>query len=516
MLAYKIALNYLCKTKRKLELLSEKQQVKAKSNARINNLLIGGDWAIDEQFALSYLRQYELDLKLRKDGHEISKDEFAKRKAEKLPSLIAFEGERAETFGFTAEQIAARNKQVAKIPIKGAMFAEDQLSSPGATTIAQDIRTAVTSANIDAIVLEVNSGGGEVMAGALIQNAVSEAVKKKPVVALVHNAGSAALMAILPSSEIVMSSEMSGIGSIGMLVSFDKIRLALESEFTEEIYSNLSPDKNKSFRSLKEGDTGPLKAELDAKTAIFHGQVKKFRPLVAEMQESTLRGGFFNAKDGIKRGLADRLGTMQTALNRAVTLSRGKGGVGNKNKTKYKAINNMDLFKLIGRLTGKHVETEESAIEALETANLVDASQYNELNDKIEALSNIAQANKESLSLIENVAKENENRITAISETVAAISVDLEEAATATVGVKEEVEDSVSEKMAELEARNKAILAEMNKLKSEKSGVQLKGGEGETSIQKATGEKVIEGGEIKIGFKPGSLVEGKKVKVVYN
>ncbi|MBK9258168.1 MAG: hypothetical protein IPM42_22235 [Saprospiraceae bacterium] len=48
--------------------------------------------------------------------------------------------------------------------------------------------------NIEGAILEVNSGGGEAMAGQIMFNAIRDF--KKPVVAYVHNAGSAAYMAI--------------------------------------------------------------------------------------------------------------------------------------------------------------------------------------------------------------------------------------------------------------------------------------------------------------------------------
>jgi len=498
----------LLETRRKLQLLDKPNQDKAVSNHKINKLLVKSNWAISREFALEYLNQYKLDIGL---GAKV--DDIKQRREAKKPTLISFNYGLAQEFGFTAEQIESKKNQIARIPIKGAMFTEDQLSSFGATTIAADIRRAAESANIDSIILDVNSGGGEVMAGVLIQNAVKGAASKKPVVAHVHNAGSAALMAILPSTEIVMSSELSRIGSIGVMARFNKLALEMESEFIEEVYSNLSPDKNEEFRALKEGDSSKLIASLDETAAIFQSQVKKMRPLRAELQESTLSGGFFKAKDGIKRGLADRMGTFQNALNRVNTLSRQRRKDNNTGRT-YKAITNMSLLNLIGRLTGKHIETEAAAIEALESANLVDATQYNELKAEIGALTNIVRANGEAIQESETNYTNLAEAVTVISTNVDKLNTEIEAAASTAKEETEVVTETVNEELDAIKAQNAALIDEINALKASKSGVDV-AGDGVDAVQ-ATGEKINGEETIKFNFKITDTIANKNIRISHN
>lgn len=204
------------------------------------------------------------------------------------------------------------------------MRVSDGLSSSGIESLVRDFRAAYQNPNISSIILEINSGGGEATAGAMMKNVIQE--RNKPVISYAWMAGSAAYLAASASDEIIAANEGAQFGSIGVLFSLDKNILKYYSENILDIYASKSPDKNAAFRAAQEGDFSKYIQMADQHAAVFQKEVQSIRPLKGSESkiQSTLNGAMFFADDAKGRGLVDNIGNFNLALNRAQRWAKKK------------------------------------------------------------------------------------------------------------------------------------------------------------------------------------------------
>lgn len=216
-----------------------------------------------------------------------------------------------------AEQLTTLQKgTIVKLYLNDYMSVNGGLCSMGVQELANNLLSYKDNPNVSGAIIEVNSGGGEATAGQIMYNAVKDF--KKPVVAYVLNAGSAAYMAITGAKEIVAAGDLSRVGSIGAFVTLDKNFIAKYKSNFEDIYSTLSGDKNAEIRSyIETGDKTLLQNSLDETVSAFQKMVTDSRTI--KKQDSTLAGKMFIASDAKNRGLIDIIGTESLAIKRLQT-----------------------------------------------------------------------------------------------------------------------------------------------------------------------------------------------------
>lgn len=274
-------------------------------------LLIGKELAIDPVIGLGYLSQF---------AHAIETNSFTFSKPPTSEFIISGQSRIVETgnlYDMKDEKLSSLPKgTIVKLFLNDYMSVQGGLCQMGVQELANNLLFYRDNPNIEGAILEVNSGGGEAMAGQIMYNAIRDF--KKPVVAYVHTAGSAAYMAISGVKEIIASGELSRLGSIGAFVSLDKKFLQAYKERFDDIYSDLSSDKNSGVRSyIETGDSTGIKAMLNESVLAFQSMVETNRPI--KKKEETLRGGMFQGKDAKNRGLADMLGSEELAIKRLRT-----------------------------------------------------------------------------------------------------------------------------------------------------------------------------------------------------
>ena len=221
----------------------------------------------------------------------------------------------------------APKDSTAIIPVHGTMLKYGTMCSYGTTEIASVVREAADSRNISSIVLDMDSGGGSVDAIAPMLDAVRYAQgKQKAVVAYCDLCASAAYYVASACNEIVAGNEVSAeLGSIGVMMSFMDYAKYYEDRGIKQhtIYSNLSDYKNLPFEAAKRGDYKAIRdEELDPLARDFQEAVKSGRGTRLQLEtEGLLRGRMFYAKDAVRVGLADRIGTLQSAVESSRQLS---------------------------------------------------------------------------------------------------------------------------------------------------------------------------------------------------
>jgi protease-4 len=193
------------------------------------------------------------------------------------------------------------------------MVLNDSMSHNGMKTYSRILRRMDADPKIKAILLNIDSGGGQATAGFELFNTLKDI--RKPVFVHTHMLASGALMGTLPAYSIYAQSDSTWVGSIGAMISIDKTYLEMLKEEIA-IYADTSPDKNKEIRALvKDNDQKPFIKRLNKLDNTFMTMVKEHRDLKTNA-EDTLKGGLFDARESLERGLIDGIGTRREFLNR--------------------------------------------------------------------------------------------------------------------------------------------------------------------------------------------------------
>lgn len=210
------------------------------------------------------------------------------------------------------------------IPIENAVTRDGTLCTYGAVHLAQQIKEADNNPDIAAIILSINSPGGEARGAYILADAVREA--KKPVLAhIAHGmAASAAYWIASQADEIFVQHPMDEVGSVGAFVQLISNQGKLEKEgwTIKTIYAPQSTDKNGDVRAaLENGDTAPIEAHLSELVEAFFADVKQGR---GDRIKGTdwQTGKMYKAKEAKKLGLIDGIQSFEKTIDSAYKLSQ--------------------------------------------------------------------------------------------------------------------------------------------------------------------------------------------------
>lgn len=263
--------------------------------------------AIDWLFGMSQFNDYKHKIELVKSGFPI-KEVFEIRAKEisftineiKSGSFYNVTPATYEDFNTTLSQ-----ESIVSLKLKGFMSLNDGMYNHGAQSYYELLDKLSNNRNVKGVVLKVDTGGGEAMAGMVWHNGVKEFRSSgKPLIADVTNAASSGYLAILNADEIQANNEMVMVGSIGAVMNLDKKVLTFIQENNADLYAKKSTLKNKEVRQLILGDTSAMQDRLDEFVSIFHEKVIQNRPLKGDT-DTILAGDMFFAKDALLNGLID-------------------------------------------------------------------------------------------------------------------------------------------------------------------------------------------------------------------
>lgn len=201
---------------------------------------------------------------------------------------------------------------VAVVPITGPIFRYANMFTEisGATSIdvlAKDFTTALDDSAVSAIVLDINSPGGQVTGISEFASMVKGA--SKPVVAYVDGmAASAAYWIAAAASQIVMAKNAMA-GNVGAVLSLD----TRKDPSKAEIVSSQSPNKRPDVGT--DAGRAQLQALVDAQAQVFIDDVASYRGKAAAAVIADWNGGaVFIAADAVRVGMADRTGTLEEVI----------------------------------------------------------------------------------------------------------------------------------------------------------------------------------------------------------
>ncbi|MDD5651437.1 MAG: signal peptide peptidase SppA [Candidatus Nanoarchaeia archaeon] len=233
--------------------------------------------------------------------------------------------------------------KIALIPIEGTIGFSDGLGSVGVypEDVISDIDKANKDSSIKAIILEINSPGGTVVASEEIAKAVKNS--KKPVVALIHEVGASGAYWIASASDKIVASEMSVTGSIGVISSYVEFSQLMEKYGIT--YNDLKAGKYKDIGSPYKELTAEEKTILESVVNKIYDHFVKQVSINRNISEAKVRelatGMIYLGNDAKEFGLIDVIGDK----NKAVEIAKELAGIKKADLVKYeKEITLVDIF----------------------------------------------------------------------------------------------------------------------------------------------------------------------------
>lgn len=197
------------------------------------------------------------------------------------------------------------------------------LSDPGAS--AQEIVTQIESANenddIVAIILEINSPGGTVVASQEIARAVRSS--KKPVVAWMREIATSGGYWIAAPADKIIADPATITGSIGVTGSYLSFG-GLFNEYGvkyEKLVSGPYKDTGTPYRNLTASERILMQSKIDKINDMFIAHVASNRDLTISEVRKLATGEIFLGIEAITNGLVDQMGSKKEAVTAAENLA---------------------------------------------------------------------------------------------------------------------------------------------------------------------------------------------------
>jgi len=248
----------------------------------------------------------------------------------KFPVTCGASAGSVSTFGTYDD---APEGSVAVIPLKSVMVKYGNWCQYGTEEIAGFMMQAAASKKIDALVLDIDSGGGSVDAIPPMLEAIRKIQTEynKPVIASADLCASAAYFVASHCDRIIANNDLSAeFGSIGVMMQFWDIQPYYEKEgyVFHKIYAPESTYKNLPFEKALKGDYDLIKEEELSPLAIaFQNAVKEKRGQKLDMTvEGLINGRMFYASNSKNSKLdAKAVGLIDEVadLDRAISLAKG-------------------------------------------------------------------------------------------------------------------------------------------------------------------------------------------------
>jgi len=209
---------------------------------------------------------------------------------------------------------------VAILPVQGPLIRYATMFSQisGATSydmLAQDFDRALNDPNVSAILLNIDSPGGEANGVSEFADQIYQARGTKPIVAYVGGMGCSAAYWIASAADEVIASDTAILGSIGTIMSVTdtKEKDAKAGVKTYTIVSSQSP--HKAVDASTEDGQNRLQAMVDSLSDVFIAKVAQYRGVDAEtVMENFGQGDVRVGQAAVTAGLADRVGSFEAVL----------------------------------------------------------------------------------------------------------------------------------------------------------------------------------------------------------
>lgn len=221
---------------------------------------------------------------------------------------------------------------VAILPVSGPLFRYANLFTAlsGASSyqmLARDFKKAVDSPEVHAILLDIDSPGGEANGVSEFADQIFAARGDKPIVAYVGGTGASAAYWIASAADEIVLNDTALVGSIGtvMSVTDTRERDAKAGVARYEIVSSQSPYKR--VDPATDAGRARYQALVDSLSDVFIERVARYRGVSAEtVLKNYGQGDVRVGQAAVGAGMADRIGSFEGVV--ADLIDRGREAAG--------------------------------------------------------------------------------------------------------------------------------------------------------------------------------------------
>ena len=200
----------------------------------------------------------------------------------------------------------------------------------GSDSVAAALRVAESNRRVGAVLLHVDSPGGDALASDLIWREVERIGGKKPVVVLMGNAAASGGYYVSAAARHVVARENTVTGSIGVILTRPVASGLLENLGVNPVTIERGARAN--LLDLRREPTADelsvLRAHLASVYDAFKDRVARGRGMDHETLEGLAGGRVWTGAEALERGLVDEVGGFRSALEKAKSLAgvEGEGG----------------------------------------------------------------------------------------------------------------------------------------------------------------------------------------------
>ncbi|MBU6410233.1 MAG: signal peptide peptidase SppA [Verrucomicrobia bacterium] len=279
------------------------------------------------------------------------------------------------TSGPRLEETVLRNEdsanKVAVVPVEGIITGEamDQQGNSMVDLIRAELRRARKDIRVKAVILKVNSPGGEVMASDEINRAITkfEEESHKPVICSMGSLAASGGYYISAPCRWIVANRLTITGSIGVILHtwnyrglLDKIGIRPVTYKSGKYKDMLSGDRETNqipsgehamVQGLIDETYGQFKSVVEAGRASAHARNGDLGRALAGDWQKYADGRVLSGEEALKLGFVDQLGDFDDAVARAEKIA----GIGKANLVEYHVKYNLsDFFSMFGQGSRAH------------------------------------------------------------------------------------------------------------------------------------------------------------------
>lgn len=185
----------------------------------------------------------------------------------------------------------------------------------GYDRIAKSLNAAMLDAEVKAVMLQMDSPGGEVSGVFELAQQIREWGSIKPIKSAISSLSASANYLLASATSEIVITDTGMAGSIGIVMRHADISAmaAMEGIKITHIFAGARKIDGNQFSPLSEDVQKRFQADVDSLYTLFVNAVSQYRKLSAD----AIRGqeaGVFTGQDAIKAGLADRIATPDQLL----------------------------------------------------------------------------------------------------------------------------------------------------------------------------------------------------------
>ena len=183
--------------------------------------------------------------------------------------------------------------------------------------IVRSLRKAMNDDKVKAIVLRVNSPGGQATASESMTHAVMQAREKKPVIVSMGDLAASAGYEMSCMADVIVAQPMTITGSIGVFGTIPNLGKLLSNKLglnADTVSTNRNANGLTTFRPLSPAAMAMMERNVEDFYKVFVGRVAEGRHMTFDAVHQIARGRVWTGIDAKAIGLVDTLGGLDLAL----------------------------------------------------------------------------------------------------------------------------------------------------------------------------------------------------------